>query len=440
MERGSTMRSFNILTQGEKIKALRDQLNIKQEDLARGDITRNLISIIENNKANLTPSTAKVIATNFNNLCTESGIDLHVTEEYLLEDVVDQAKKVADEYISFVKNISTESISELRDRLNEIDLFLKMYNCEEKRAELYMEIGLKFKSGSKYITAIDYFLKAYESTKDRKITVKALFYMGVCKTYVSKHVEAIDNFSLILDLDDGSAFKYHALFNIALCYKKLGRFEEALEATEKLEADYKEFIETSKINIRVSVSMLKGACLCELKAFNKAIEIYKELLKLDGINEEKVIILSALADVYRTTRDKSNLEKICSKILAKINSKEFNEKYEADIYLCLAKCMRVVNLNKEQITSLLYNALESYKSGKSDMCFEEVQELFSYLLELFIELKDNERIGDLRNDLLELIGNGAFQKYNAITLQFIKYYNESSETKEIASLIEFISA
>lgn len=440
MERGYRMKSFNILSQGEKIKTLRDQINIKQEDLAGGDITRNLISILENNKANLTPATAKVIATNFNNLCIQMGIDLQVTEEYLLEGEVEQAKKIADEYISFVKNISTETISDLRDRLNEINLFLKMYDCEEKRAELYMGIGLKFKSCSKYITAIDYFLKAYESTKDRKLTVKSLFYMGVCKIYASKHVEAIDNFSLILDLDDGSAFKYHALFNIALCYKKLGRFEEALEVTEKLEVDYKEFIDNSKNSLRVSINMLKGACLCELKAFNKAIEIYKELLKLEEINEEKVIVLSALTDVYRTTRDKVNLEKICSKILVKIDSKEFNEKYEADIYLCLAKSMSFVNLNKEQIISLLYNALESYKSGKSDMCFEEVQELFSYLLELFIEQKDIERIGELRNDLLELIGNGAFQKYNAITLQFIKHYNETCETEEIASLIEFISA
>lgn len=69
---------------------------MRQEELAGGEITRNLISIIENNKANLTPSTAKILVNNFNNYCLGKGIDIEVTEDYLLEDVVSQAKKVVD--------------------------------------------------------------------------------------------------------------------------------------------------------------------------------------------------------------------------------------------------------------------------------------------------------------------------------------------------------
>ena len=53
-----------VMTDGEKIKAIREKYNLKQEEISGKDITRNLISEIETNKANITKKTAEIIIKN----------------------------------------------------------------------------------------------------------------------------------------------------------------------------------------------------------------------------------------------------------------------------------------------------------------------------------------------------------------------------------------
>ena len=56
------MDDANLLTPGEKIKKIRKDFKIKQNEITGGKITRNLVSLIENNRADLTASTAEIIA------------------------------------------------------------------------------------------------------------------------------------------------------------------------------------------------------------------------------------------------------------------------------------------------------------------------------------------------------------------------------------------
>ena len=87
------MEGQEILSPGKKIRKIRKSFKINQEDITGGEITRNLISIIENDKANLTSKVAIILSENINRVCKEKGIDFSVTSEYLLEDVESQAKK-----------------------------------------------------------------------------------------------------------------------------------------------------------------------------------------------------------------------------------------------------------------------------------------------------------------------------------------------------------
>lgn len=247
--------------------------------------------------------------------------------------------------------------------------------------------------------------------------------MGVCNIYASNYDEAISNFKLILDLNKESVFSYHASFNIALCYKKLGRYEEALEMLDIISIDFENNIITS-IDNYIDTQMLKGACLAELNSYNKSINIYKGLLRSDGVtNITSMFSLGSLDS---------------KKILNEIKSKKYDSRYDGDIALTLAKCLVVINSNKEDIISLLTSSLDSYKDGLSDMCFEEVQQLLACLLDMYIKDNNIEKIDCLKNDILELISTGSFNKYNAITLQIIKYYNENGFTQKISSLIDFI--
>ena len=83
---------MEILSPGQKIKKIRKDLKINQKDVSGGKITRELISIIENDKSTLTPAVAEIIAENINKICRERNLDYTLSSEYLLEDVREQTK------------------------------------------------------------------------------------------------------------------------------------------------------------------------------------------------------------------------------------------------------------------------------------------------------------------------------------------------------------
>ena len=85
------MSNVHLLTPGEKIKKIRKDFKIKQSDITGGKITRNLISLIENNRAELTESTAKIICNSINSICEKRNIDFMMTSDDLLKNNTIQA-------------------------------------------------------------------------------------------------------------------------------------------------------------------------------------------------------------------------------------------------------------------------------------------------------------------------------------------------------------
>ena len=88
------MSNVHLLTPGEKIKKIRKDFKIKQRDITGGKITRNLISLIENNRADLTVSTAGIIVSSINDICKKRDIDFKMTTDDLLKNNTIQADKM----------------------------------------------------------------------------------------------------------------------------------------------------------------------------------------------------------------------------------------------------------------------------------------------------------------------------------------------------------
>ena len=119
-----------ILSSGKKIKRIRKELGLKQHEITKGEVTRNLISIIENDKAALTEKVAKVIADNINMACSEQNIDYHVSAKYLLESEEYQAERVVDKYL---ENLAVDNLQ----IVDEIEEFLIIYNLTDKKISIY---------------------------------------------------------------------------------------------------------------------------------------------------------------------------------------------------------------------------------------------------------------------------------------------------------------
>lgn len=427
-----------LLTPGEKVKLIRKTYGLRQEEIAGDDITRNLISVVENNKAGLTSNVAKIITNNINQVCREKEINFSTTEEYLLEDVISQAKKIADQYIDYINSLENAQITLIGEKLNEIDLFLKNYDVEEKKAQLYACIGKKFKKINQYSKAFYYYLKAYESCNELVLTIKILFSMGFCCTFLSSHEEAINYYNLLLKLNPDSEVQYKANFNLALSYKKINKFKEALNTLARLE-EHPLILSKSPIEY-VDCYLLIGICYNELKEYNKAIKIFKELLKfIDGKSEQQeILVLDNLSIVYRNVKDHANLKSLCYTILDKIeNNAECLDTYQGEVYVTLAKNMKSINADKIA-TTLLFNALESYKDSKSALCLADIEFLFMELLDGFIINDDDSNIYYLKNEIFGLIEKDMFPKCNMVTLKIIKYYNSKNSVNEVNDIIEFL--
>lgn len=431
------MRDYNIMTQGEKLKNIRNKYDLKQEDITGGEITRNLISIIENNKANITEATAKILATNINLICKERNIDFEVTPDYLLEGVIPQSKKVAEEYIQYIKKLEIEEISKIDSILTEIDVFLKTYDTEEKKPNLYIEIALKFKDNNQYVKSNDYSLKAFESSKDLKTTTRALILLTQCNIYLARYEDAIKYNNILLELNNDPQVQYNTKYNLSLCYKKLKKYNESIEVLNSITEKHKDILESS-IAEYVDIYLLIGSCLTELNSFNKAINIYKDLLKMAEDKKEKICIMLNLADVYNKTKDSVNLQKINTKILNILNNNpNISKDYKSYIYLSLAKNLKSLDQDYNLVKSLLLKALNNFKTGKCPMYYEDIEALLSLLLDIFI-LNDESEIDFFKNEIFELIKMKMFPKTSSIALKIIRYYNFKGKKEEITDMINYL--
>lgn len=431
------MKEFNILTPGEKIKNIRNRFEIRQEDITGGDITRNLISIIENNKANLTEPVAKILVYNINNICKERNIEFSVTEEYLLEDVVSQAKKIADEYIEEINALKENEITTVKDKLFEIDVFLKKYKTEEKKTILFREIGIKFLEIKQYSRAFDYFLKAYESSISKGSTTNALIKLGICSMYLSKYDDAINYYNLLLDLNEDPNMQYVAKFNLAICNKKLEKFDDATNLLNDIVKNHENILSNS-LQEYIETNVLMATCLYKMKSFNKSISLYKELLKKVDSEKDEVFILANLADVYREIKDYAKLEKVCEKIKNKIKDDiHFMNLYECTVYTYLSRNLIAIN-DREGAKDLLLKAIEAFKTGTSTIYLEDIEKVFIDLLNMLVEDDDEEAIEYLKNEFFELIQKEMFPRGSITALKFIKYYNEKNNKAEVSNIIAFL--
>lgn len=73
-----------FITVGEKVKRLRKQLGMTQDDLQSENVTRGLISMIETGKREVTYSTAIKMVKKFNRRASELGFAMNVDADYLM--------------------------------------------------------------------------------------------------------------------------------------------------------------------------------------------------------------------------------------------------------------------------------------------------------------------------------------------------------------------
>ena len=277
---------MKFLTTGEKVKKLREQLNLTQDDLVAENVTRGLISMIETGRRDISYKTAVRLAEKFNGKAEELNIILNIDEGYLMRSPSEDAE------IYCLNKLKNEDITQ--STIDEIWILIKQYDLLEVQAKTYFkfgEIDLEKKNFDKACANYDQAIKIYKSMGKNEKLGYIYERMGISKTRDLKYDTAIVYYGLSQYYSfvyDDKATQRLCLYNLANNYKKTNEIDLALETVEKclLLCEKKEDIYIYAYNIKAQCYESKGE-------YDRAIDIYN--LLLEEISDNKN---SALGYVY----------------------------------------------------------------------------------------------------------------------------------------------
>lgn len=279
---------MEFLTPGEKIKKLRIDLNMNQQELEDHGLSRAFISMIELGKRGLSRDSAKTIVDKFNEKARKLGIQLNIDKDYILNSPSEDAQKYCLNKLNTVEQ-ETE-IAEIIEIANEYDLDRVKAKAFERLGDINYEAKDYTAAFIAYSSSID------ANSKLDKVDSK-LFYLnnrlGSCKFSQLMHKEAVFYFDKAYNIAVNAGdieLQKKSMFNLASCYKKIGDISKAIEFIDKylLSCD-----KEKELEVFVRTNILKAVCYTELKDIDKAESIYNEL-----INDECFKAHPLLANVY----------------------------------------------------------------------------------------------------------------------------------------------
>lgn len=430
-----------ITTSGEKLKEIRKKYKIKQYELSGTELTRNMISMIETEKAGLSKNTAEILIKNITKICKKRSIDCDVTLEYLLESAECQAKKICNKFIESL-NTSPDKIleNEFQADLNEIQKSLDKYKLKQEKVTLYLKLSNLFSDFHDFYRAYVFALRAFENYKnpfnDLKfidLIIRITYFCNFLKRY--KETLNYCNLAYVYMANIPKAEEYKLKFNTIIAYKNLKDYDSAINQIVNLEKKFKDILNsepTEKINIMI----LKANCLYGNLCYNDALQIHKNLLTLTEDNIEMYLVtLCNIIEIYTKMKDSKNLKEYINKCILNLNKYELieNKKFSAEIYNDIGLGSYAIN-NFEVSKIYLNKALiEAKKYKKVDVIASSMENL----LNISISNNSEKEADDLKNQLIEIISLNLLPINNIIILNFIKYYNNLGDTETINDIINF---
>ncbi|WP_102399707.1 helix-turn-helix domain-containing protein [Haloimpatiens massiliensis] len=430
-----------VITAGEKLKYIRKKYNIKQYELSGDKLTRNMISMIETDRAGLTKDTAEILIGNLHKICKNRSIECDVTLQYLLESPSCQAKKVCDYFIKLL-NSTPQKVFEsgFRKDLDEIESLLDKYKLKKEKTEIYTKLGEIFKTSRDFYKAYTYSLRAFESSNDLFNHFK-LIYLIIDITYccnnLKKYKEALDFSRLAYIYMDKipEEQEYKLEYNNIISYKNLKDYNSALKEIEKVEDKFKNKL-TSEPTRKIKVLILKANCFKEKKFYIDALKMHKEILILSENDIEMYLVtLCNILEIYIEINDSKNLKQYVDKCI--LNLKEYeklqNKRYSSEIYNDIG--LGCYTINKFQMSKPYFN--ESIKVAKKHKKPDIILSSMEKLLNIAANDKATDEVDNLKNQLVEIMSLNLLPINNTLIFEFIKYYNDLGDRETINDIVNF---
>lgn len=436
------MEGQEILSPGKKIRKIRKSFKINQEDITGGEITRNLISIIENDKANLTSKVAIILSENINRVCKEKGIDFSVTSEYLLEDVESQAKKIADKYILDLKN-DFLSLSKLNKISIDIEKFLMIYPIYDKKAEIYCLIGDLYFKFNNFYKANNFYLKAYENIlqeNNLRELINVLYKLSVSSFSNHNYEDVLTYSSLALVnidiLNDDILYQFY-INSIKSCVY-LDNLDDALNKISFIDDKLSPYFAKNPEK-KILLLKLKAQCLKKKRFFNDTLRIEKKILaslRKDCI-EDKLLAINSMLEIYVFTKDSKNV----------LNSLKLNESILKE-YCTMDTTIRSARIFSsfaefywfiDDLESAIKLFDLSISACRNNVDNDEIISILSKYLDFLISNNCYDKIDFFKTEILTLISINKLTKVNELIFKLLNYYIKTKDSDSLSGLLSFLT-
>lgn len=290
---------MNFLNTAEKIKKIRKQLKINQEDLADENFTRAFISMVETGKRGISSNTAKILAEKLKNNAEKRGTKLDIDADYLLRDSRAEAEFYCTQRLEIIKE--PEDVEEIID-------IAKEYSLEKVLADAYKLLGDYYFSNNNFTeSSISYTnsLHYYNNNEIANTIPYLLNGLGLCKLKQLEFMEALNYFNLAnlhAVSQNNEDIKKRSLYNIAICNKKLNKIEDSLKSLDIfLSACDKE----KDFSLYISSNILKATCFESQGLIDMSIELLTSLLKYfeDSFHPLLGLVYNDLGTLYLEKND-----------------------------------------------------------------------------------------------------------------------------------------
>lgn len=426
------MENENKTTPGKILKKIRKELGFKQHELAADDITRNLISLIENNRATLNRGNAEILVKNMNRLCKERGIDIELEFKDLFIDGIYDAKSKARSYISYLKE-STKDDHDIKDeKISEISIFLSKWDLASQNSYIYQLIAQYYTVRGQNNKSYFYYIRAFENavniTNDLKALLSLTPYVLENCLKLQRDSEALEIANIALshasDSDIGLVIPIWNKRAIINC--RLSKPEEALKDISKIER----YIDSSNMLKYIDFQILKSIVYSENKNLKKAADIlstlYDEIEKDD--TENLLLVNSYLMQINLDRKNKKSIDSTLKIFENRIDNLEKSSPYIAQIFVSASKVYISKSgfdtaykyLNEALHYSLVFNDILAFRSI-IDTAASTADKKICELLSDFV-LKNI-------NDLKEYIDYEYF-------LKLMKYFYSNKKNKAAESLVQ----
>ncbi len=417
------------ITAGENLKRIRKDLNLKQHEIAGNDVTRNLISLIENNKTPIYYNVANIISKNINKILCERGLDTYIQAEDILNPERYEARSVANKYINMLEKRLQEKNYNLKvDELNEIENFLNKWNFVDKKVKIYQLLGEIYYKAKDPNREYYYYIKALEisyehpNMKDRYKLILRLVYNCIL---TKKYHEAIRLCEFALSTQENLTDRQKGVFhyNLALSYCYLNDYYTAMDHI--IYAKY--YIPCDNYEYMKKILLLEGTCNVEVKNYDIALRIYDKLLKIIDENNPEMLslIYNNILQIYIRKNNKPKVIEYHKKILDLLKHIDENSYYLPEILINTANTYDYLE-DYESYEKYLKKSLSLSKETNNKNL---ISKALALLANYYIKRKQFDKIKILLEDYEKEIFNFKLDE-NALTFLKIIYYLINNNYKQ----------